>query len=38
MSSTRFVTTKKQVTIEENNYSDAEYSAIMDRFFAGQGV
>lgn len=26
------------VTIEENNYSDAEYSAIMDRFFAGQGV
>ena len=26
------------VTIEENGYSDAEYSAIMDRFFAGQAL
>lgn len=26
------------VTIEENNYSDAEYSAIMDRFFARQAL
>ena len=26
------------VTIEENNYSDAEYSAIMDWFFAGQAL
>ena len=26
------------VSIEENGYSDAEYSALMDRFFAGQGV
>ena len=26
------------VSIEENAYTDAEYSALMDRFFAGQDV
>ena len=26
------------ISIEENGYSDAEYSALMDRFFACQGV
>lgn len=26
------------VTIEENGYTDAEYSGIMDRFFAGQDI
>lgn len=26
------------VTIESGGYSDAEHSALMDRFFAGQGV
>lgn len=26
------------ISVEESGYSDAEYSALMDRFFAGQGV
>jgi sugar phosphate isomerase/epimerase len=26
------------VTIESGEYTDAEHSALMDRFFAGQGV